>query len=238
MTDSPRDALTLSEKAKSIVERWREVEYAGVKVSYKQRLDGGGSTFGQDYIKWLTALGMPRQRRVFEWCSGPAFIGFSMLAHGLCDTLFLADINPWAVEACRRTLQRNGLAGRVTVIHSDNLDQVPPNERFDLVVGNPPHFIDRLEGNLRAFDKDWALHKRFYRDIGRFLTPATGVCLIQENAEGSKTSDFKQMISDGGLDLIHDGFGQTPVGCNPRFYYVGSVPRGATPPAWLPRQPA
>lgn len=237
MTDSPRDALSLSEKAKSIVERWREVDYAGVKVSYKQRLDGGGSTFGQDYVSWLKALGMPRQRRVFEWCSGPAFIGFSMLAHGLCDTLFLADINPWAVEACRRTVKRNNLGDRVTVCHSDNLAQVSADERFDLVVGNPPHFIGRLEGNLRAFDKDWEIHRQFYATIGRFLAP-TGLCLIQENALGSKTADFRQMITDGGLDLVHDGFGHPPPGCHPRFYYVGSVLRGAASPAWLPRTPA
>lgn len=235
MSTRPRDALTLTEKAKSIVERWREVEYAGVKVSYKQRLDGGGSTFGQDYITWLKALEMPRQGRVFEWCSGPAFIGFSMLAHGLCDTLFLADINPWAVEACRRTVERNGLGGRVTVVHSDNLEQVPPSERFDLVVGNPPHFIDRLEGNLRAFDEGWEIHRRFYASIGRFLNPA-GVCLIQENAQGSKTDDFRRMIADGGLDLVHDGFGHPPPGCHPRFYYVGSVRSGATAPAWLPKR--
>jgi len=235
MSSRPRDALTLTEKAKSIVERWREVEYAGVKVYYKQRLDGGGSTFGQDYISWLKALDMPRQGRVFEWCSGPAFIGFSMLAHGLCDTLFLADINPWAVEACRRTVERNGLGGRVTVVHSDNLEQVPESERFDLVVGNPPHFIDRLEGNLRAFDAGWEIHRRFYASIGRFLKPA-GVCLIQENAQGSKTDDFRRMIADGGLDLVHDGFGHPPPGCHPRFYYIGSIAQASTPPAWLPRR--
>jgi len=42
-------------------------------------LDGGGSTFGQDFIPVLRARGMPKVQRTFEWCSGPGFIGFSLL---------------------------------------------------------------------------------------------------------------------------------------------------------------
>jgi 16S rRNA G1207 methylase RsmC len=40
-------------------------------------------------------------------------------------TTYLADINPEAVEACRLTATQNGLAERVTVYHSDNLDGIP-----------------------------------------------------------------------------------------------------------------
>jgi hypothetical protein len=50
-------------------------------ASTKKHLDGGGSSFGQGYIPFLKSRGMPKQQRVFEWCSGPAFIGFSILAH-------------------------------------------------------------------------------------------------------------------------------------------------------------
>ena len=62
---------------------WRPVRYGDVRVHYKKHLDGGGSWFGQEYIPFLQARGMPKQQRVFEWCSGPAFIGFSLAAHGL-----------------------------------------------------------------------------------------------------------------------------------------------------------
>jgi hypothetical protein len=46
---------------------------------------------------------------------------FSLLGHGLAETLCLADINPEAVEACRRTIASNGLGDRAAVYHSDNL---------------------------------------------------------------------------------------------------------------------
>jgi hypothetical protein len=86
---------------------WRYVTYGDVRVHYKRHLDGGGSTFGQDYIPFLHDHDMPKQGRVFEWCAGPGFIGFSLLGFGLCDTLCLADINSDAVRACQRTVARS-----------------------------------------------------------------------------------------------------------------------------------
>jgi hypothetical protein len=100
---------------------WRKRTFGGVRVHYQKHLDGGGSGFGQEYIPYLKSRGMPRQARVYEWCSGPAFIAFSLLGHGLAETLCLADINPEAVEACRRTIASNGLGDRAAVYHSDNL---------------------------------------------------------------------------------------------------------------------
>ncbi|MGZ9104358.1 MAG: hypothetical protein ACXW3M_00750, partial [Rhodoplanes sp.] len=55
----------------------------------------------------------------------PGFIGFSLLAHDLCETLCVADINPEAVAACRRTVEANRLSDRVSVYQSDNLKDIP-----------------------------------------------------------------------------------------------------------------
>ncbi len=109
------------------LERWDQERYADVSVHYKSHLDGGGSSFGQEYIPFLKDRGMPRQARVFEWCAGPGFIGFSLLGFGLAETLCLADVNPQAVAACRRTIAANGLADRVSVYLSDNLRDIPPS---------------------------------------------------------------------------------------------------------------
>jgi hypothetical protein len=164
-------------------EPWRVALYGGIRVHYKDWLDGGGSSFGQEVIPFLRDRGMPSQARVFEWCAGPAFIGFSMLGHGLCETLCLADINPMAVTACRRTIAANGLGGSVTVYHSDNLSAIPIEEQWDLVVGSPP-FFDNPAFHLRAHDRGWHLHREFFATIGRFLRSG-GVIVLQENNLGS-----------------------------------------------------
>ena len=124
-----------------------------------------------------------------------------MLAHGLCDSLCLADINEEAVEACRRTIQENGLADRVSVYHSDNLTAIPASERWDLVVGNPPFYVDKQEYEIRAYDKDWHIHRGFYADVGRFLKPG-GVILMQEANDGSTIDTFRPMIEKNGFSIV------------------------------------
>ena len=107
---------------------WQRMFMANICIHYKDRLDGGGSAYAKDYRAYLGNRGMPKQARTFEWCAGPGFIGFSLLGAGLTETLCLADINPEAVAACRRSIKDNALAARVNVYQSDNLANVPQSE--------------------------------------------------------------------------------------------------------------
>ncbi len=211
--------------------RWRYVEYGNIRVRYKDHLDGGGRTSGLEYLPLFRDLGLPRQARVFEWCAGPAFIGFALLGYGFCETLCVADINPEAVQACRHTVADNGLADRVAVHRSDNLDDIPPAERWDLVVANPPHFADTSPGQLRYHDANWRLHRRFFASIDRFLKPS-GMIVLLENNHGSTAETFRDMIETAGLSLVFargcEGR-RTPY---PRVYFIGIARRGDAVPAW------
>src|ERR1700721_1295229 len=134
--------------------RWarpsRHVRLAGIDISYRSELDGGGTEFGQQFIPFLKSRGMPKQKRAFEWCCGPGFIGFSMLGHGLCETLCLSDINPAAVSSCQNTVRANKLSDRVSVYQSDNLKSIPRSALGTLVIPTPPLFIDNTAGDFRA----------------------------------------------------------------------------------------
>ncbi len=79
---------------------------------------------------------------VFEYCAGPGFIGFCLLANNLCDRLTLADINPAAVEYVKHTIKKNRLEDRVTVYTTDSLRDIPLDEQWDVVVSNPPWVPD------------------------------------------------------------------------------------------------
>jgi tRNA1(Val) A37 N6-methylase TrmN6 len=216
---------------------WRELPYGDVRVSYKSHLDGGGSSFGQDFIPFFRDRKLPRQGRVFEWCAGPGFIGFSMLGYGLCDTLCVADVNPEAVEACRRTVQRNGLAARVSVYRSDNLRDIPAYEQWDLIVSNPPHFLDIPKNELRFDDSDWHIHRDFFATVGHFLKPG-GVIVLQDNNFGSTAETFRKMIEAAGLSIVFVDNCEPETTPYSRLYYLGIMRRGETPPAWAgPKRP-
>jgi len=210
---------------------YSEVAYAGVRVSYKRHLDGGGSTFGQDFIAVLRGRGMPKVQRAYEWCAGPGFIGFSLLANGLTETLCLADVNPEAVAAARRTVVRNGLERKVAVYQSDNLKNIPASEQWDLVVSNPPHFADTSFGQLRYHDPDWSVHRGFFGKIAQHLKPG-GVVVLQENNDGSTPETFRGMIAEANLKIVFEQ-GASPVRTtDSRMFYLGIMRPGDVVPAW------
>lgn len=225
---------TVRRRLKSWLQRhfqpWRVASFGGIRVHYKDCLDGGGTWFGQELIPFLERRGMPRQARVFEWCAGPAFIGFSMLGHGQCETLCLADVNPAAVTACRRTIADNKLDGRVAVYHSHNLSAIPPGEQWDLIVSNPPHF-DHGAFHLRAHDKGWQIHRDFFNAVGRFLRKG-GVIVLQENNLGSTAETFREMIEAAGLAIVFVDGCKAQLTSESSFYYIGIMRRGDPPPAW------
>jgi predicted RNA methylase len=211
---------------------WQKVRYGEIQVHYKSHLDGGGSSFGQNYIPLLNDCGMPRQPRIFEWCAGPGFIGFSLLALGMCETLCLADVNKTAIKACRRTIAANGLTDRVSVYHSDNLSNIPSTEQWDLVVGNPPHFDCAQFTELRFADRGWKVHQSFFASVGRFLKPR-GIILIQENNMASTPETFIEMVEQGGLSIVCAPGAKSTRTPYTRFYYLAIMRRGQTPPKWL-----
>lgn len=216
--------------------RWarpsRRVSFAGIGISYRAELDGGGAEFGQEFIPFLQSRGMPKQKRAFEWCCGPAFIGFSMLGNGLCETLCLSDINPAAVASCRNTVRVNNLGERVSVYQSDNLKDIPASEKWNLIVSNPPHFIDQYEGDIRAHDPDWRIHRDFFATVGARLTN-DGVIVLQENNRGSVVETFREMIEESGLEIVFTHGDHPALTERSSFYFIGIVKRGSDKPNWL-----
>jgi len=190
---------------------------------------------GQAFVPVVREL-FGKVGRAYEFCAGPGFIGFSLLAAGLCDSLCLSDVNPEAVELAMETVRRNRLQDRVSVYRSADLDAVPADERWDLVVANPPHFRDRYANSLRHHDPDWRCHASFYARVAGYLNPGASL-LVLENYEGSHEGDFASMLSEGGLQSVGSLTYRSPVG-RPFFdtyYILWARPRGqpllSIPPA-------
>jgi SAM-dependent methyltransferase len=209
------------------------VRYGDIDVYYKRFLDGGGTGFGQDFLRLFRSRRMPTQARVFEWCAGPGFIGFSLLAHGFCETLCLADVNPPAVRAARMTVRRNRLADRVVVYHSDNLADIPPTESWNVIVSNPPHFDEAVfKHHITHYDRDWHLHRDFFRDVPRFLAP-DGVIVLQENNQGATAETFRPMAEAAGLRMVLVENCRGVLTPQPNYFYVGFMRAGDAAPAWV-----
>ena len=188
------------------------IRYNTIEVVYKENLHGGGIRFGQQFIPVVREK-FGHVGHIFEFCAGPGFIGFSLLANKLCDKLTLADINPEAVEVCNKTVKKNDLESVVSTYISDCLDNIPETEKWDLVVSNPPHTFcsseDEYKKNIILYDPHFRIHRKFYNNIRKFLKP-TGSILFQEHTESTNISDFKEMIETNGLKIV-DVFNYNPL---------------------------
>jgi release factor glutamine methyltransferase len=111
------------------------------------------------------------------------------------------DLNPQAVRCARINVLLNELEGRVE-IRSGDLFSAVANDRFDLVLFNPPFYrgtpVDRLDQGWRATD----VIERFAQGLGRALT-ASGEARIVLSTDG----EWRAML--GALEAA--GFTPRPI---------------------------
>lgn len=186
------------------------------RVVHHSADDGGGTWFGQEYLTMLQSRYSRRWRHCLEWCSGPGFIGFGILSQGLCDRLTLQDRHQSLDENIARTGLINRVQDRVDFYSGPNLECIPERE-FDLVVANPPHYLECPgDANYQrlAVDPGWRAHQDFFRLIPRYLSP-DGIIVLQENQAGSLAGprEFWDMIHSNGLKI-------TAYWTSPRFWEV------------------
>ena len=142
------------------------------RVEYTPDLHGGGIILAPLFGKILNGKHF---NTVFEWCAGPAWIGFWLLEIGICNELVTGDINERSVDMVRKTAQNNNYNVRAYI--SNNLDSIPNYEMFDLVVANPPNYCNIqqshpfgfMRNDLRPSDIDWEIHNDFYDSVGPYL---------------------------------------------------------------------
>lgn len=180
-------------------------ERGNVKISYTDELAGGGQEFGDDYLINFVNKNIGPVERAYEWCAGPAFIGYSLLASRLCGSLCLSDINPKAVKISHKTALENNLLDGVSIYESDCLDNIPETEKWDLVVANPPFsksdlMIPSWGKEIKYKDLNFGLHRRFFDGIGKYLKPGANIILL-ESFLCSSADDFLPMINKAGLCL-------------------------------------
>ncbi len=197
------------------------ITYGEIEVAWTPELDGGGKDTTDEFVD-VIAKSVGKVDRLCEFCAGPSFIGFQLLARGLCNHLVLVDINPKAVEAMEETIRHNNLQGKVTIYLSDCLDNVPETEKWDVVVSNPPHFRassqEEYNSDIIRMDHDWIIHQKFFRDVRKFLKPH-GSVFMQECYMGCEETDIVDFIKAGGMKYIDSFMYRKPLNQWRDVYY-------------------
>lgn len=185
----------------------------GLDVYYTNETNGGGDYFALEYIdtikEWYNCVD-----NILEWCSGPGFIGYGLLASNACNNITFNDMYSPAIQMLERTRENSTCPNNIAIHQGNTLDSMTTEKKFDLVVGNPPHWqTDDAASNSLGFDiteyqhfqdilvdNDWKAHRSFYKNMKTLLHPK-GNIVLQENSQGSSPEDFQDMINDAGLRI-------------------------------------
>ena len=189
--------------------RMDEFNIGNLCVFYDKKFDGGGTTFGYNAITQPNILERIKDSgRVLEMCSGPGFIGYTLLKKNKANKLILSDINSDVVPFIQKTNQYNKLSN-VQYIHSDCFDSIDKNHKFDTIVSNPPHFKTERPGGYRSdeeklisLDLNMGFHKKFFEQVGDYLNPGGKIVLI-ENCDGVTEDDIRMLSNNKfGVEIV------------------------------------
>jgi len=186
-------------------------------------------------LAWIAGCQKPRVS-VLDFCSGQGCVGLCLFeeSNGRVERVGYVDVNYFNLLALERTLaeQRDfspeDLARHHPIL-SNGLKRLPAGDRYDLILGNPPH---RNVGdghpltetfslkNLYLVDPEWRLHAEFYAKVHEHLLPGGESWFIE--LEGSPRERFEEMIAKNPhLDYLGH-YPQEKLGDeSPAYYWMG-----------------
>jgi len=167
----------------------------GVRIDHPWWLTGGGNFHYPYFLEAIKKHGKSHYNRAFEWCAGHGFIGWELLTNSYCDELTFSDIYPPSIETCKKNAETLGYTSKVTAYLTGTISAIPEEEKWDLVVGNPPNSEDTegFKSHNNDFagqspemvdlacrltvDQDWQAHRDFFKEIKKHLNKDADIFL-------------------------------------------------------------
>ncbi|MGF1582697.1 MAG: peptide chain release factor N(5)-glutamine methyltransferase [Gemmataceae bacterium] len=71
------------------------------------------------------------------------------------------DLSEAALEVAKRNAERHNVVDRITFLHGNLFEPIPPGESYDIIMSNPPYIptedVENLEVNVRDYEPRLAL---------------------------------------------------------------------------------
>ena len=106
------------------------------------------------------------------------------------------DISADALDVARENARRLGLDGKVEFRQGAEWSALGPDERFDVVVSNPPYIAEAERDELEPEVRDW-------EPASALFAPEEGMAVLAALVEGGA-----ERLEPGGLLALEVGLGQ------------------------------
>jgi len=131
--------------------------------------------------------------------SGAIALGLATLYPAAAVTA--VDVSPEALDLARENAAALGLAGRVRFLCSDWYTALKPDDRFDLIVANPPYLSEAETASAPR-------EVREHEPVVALTSGADGTTALARIMAGAPP-----FLADGGLLALETGIAQHPVLC-------------------------
>ena len=107
------------------------------------------------------------------------------------------DIEPHAVQQATENVRNSPWSNRITIIENSFQDfSTCSNQHFDLIVSNPPYFVDSLkapsDNRTAARHTDTLAHEELILSAKSLLTKTGRICIILPVNEGLRCMNFAE----------------------------------------------
>ncbi len=132
----------------------------------------------------LSSLRIGSEDRVLDMGTGSGVL--AVAAARCAKTVVAIDINPAAVRCALLNADKNGVTDRMSVLLGDLFFPLGGNDRFDVILFNPPY----LEGRIKRpfdhalYDPGKRVVRRFFEEAGGYLTASGYIQMVYSSIAG------------------------------------------------------
>jgi release factor glutamine methyltransferase len=138
-------------------------------------------------LEFLGARGVSmRAARVLDLGTGTGCVALSIAHEHPSARVVATDASEGALDVARANAAANGLSSRVTFVHGDWFGALAADERFDVIVSNPPYIAAHEAGELPADVHGWEPHAALF-------------------AGEDGLDDLREIINEAPRHLVADG---------------------------------
>jgi release factor glutamine methyltransferase len=176
----------------------------------------------------------PNASTALDFGTGSGCIAIALAAKGPTTRVVALDVSTDALAIAKQNAATNSVADRIEFHHGDGFAALPPGERFDLIVSNPPYIasaeIETLQPEVRDHDPRGALdggpdgldfYRRLAAEARTFLKPHGKLML--EFGEGQADAISALLtVQNWKVEAVHPDYTQ-------RLRYLIASQANATP---------